>query len=68
MRFRCVLKRLDWDVVNEVGCMVKNFWRNLPEAVTKVFPKKKKKLKGNRIPKIVRKLLRRRKQILDKMI
>ena len=59
LRFKCILEALDWEVNDNVGDIVRNLWSNLQEAVVAVFPKKKKKLKGNRIPKVVRKLLRK---------
>ena len=40
---------------------------NLQEAVKTIFVRKVKKLSGNRIPKIVRKLQRRRKQLSVKL-
>ena len=67
LRFKCVLESLDWEVNDNVGGIVRNLWSNLQEAVVAVFPKKKKKLKGNRIPKVVRKLLRKKRQISNKM-
>ena len=47
--------------------MVKNLWQNIQEAVTTIFVRKVKKLRGNRIPKLVRKLQIKRKQLFDKI-
>ena len=67
LRFKCVLEDLDWDDNDNVGDVVRNLWINLQKAVVTVFPLKKRKLKGNRIPKVVRKLLRIKRQISNKM-
>lgn len=60
-------RTMSWEVGDEVGCIVKNLWLNLQEGVKTVFVRKVKKLRGNRIPKLVGKLQRKRKQLSDKL-
>ena len=44
-------RTMSWEVGDEVGCIVKNLWLNLQEAVITVFVRKVKKLRVNIIPK-----------------